>query len=198
MISSTSLPKKWLTSSSRGTQSRKSNNIFKKVMLHVLPEIIDKFIISQNRKEKNKKRKKEHVPCGCAQFFISISEIKVIKNRQRPTFPGSFPPSIIGAKELNFCVRDGNRCSLPAIVTGFSFLLKVLCTFKTEYIISCIFKNHWSSVRPISIGQLNALLHLHLRPINVVVFHGSYLNGGNLILWGASHLDAFSAYPVRR
>ena len=38
-----------------------------------------------------------------------------------------------------------------------------------------IFKNHWSSVRPISIGQLNALLHLHLRPINVVVFHGSYL-----------------------
>ena len=118
MISSTSLPKKWLTSSSRGTQSRKSNNIFKKVMLHVLPEIIDKFIISQNRKEKNKKRKKEHVPYGCAQFFISISEIKVIKNRQRPTFPGSFPPSIIGAKELNYCVRDGNRCILPAIVTG--------------------------------------------------------------------------------
>ena len=46
-----------------------------------------------------------------------------IKNWQRPTFPGSFPPSIIGAKELNFCVRDGNRCGLPAIVTGF-FLLK--------------------------------------------------------------------------
>ena len=40
-------------------------------------------------------------------------------NRQRPTFPGSFPPSIIGAKELNFCVRDGNRCDLLAIVTGF-------------------------------------------------------------------------------
>ena len=45
---------------------------------------------------------------------------RAIKNRQRPTFPGSFPPSIIGAKELNFCVRDGNRCGLPAIVTGFS------------------------------------------------------------------------------
>ena len=38
-----------------------------------------------------------------------------------------------------------------------------------------MYENHWSSVRPISIGQLNALLHLHLRPINVVVFHGSYL-----------------------
>ena len=33
---------------------------------------------------------------------------------------GSFPPSIIGAKELNYCVRDGNRCDLLAIVTGFS------------------------------------------------------------------------------
>ena len=42
------------------------------------------------------------------------------KNRQRPTFPGSFPPSIISAKELNYCVRDGNRCDLLAIVTGFS------------------------------------------------------------------------------
>ena len=38
-------------------------------------------------------------------------------NGRRPTFPGSFPPSIIGAKELNYCVRDGNRCDLLAIVT---------------------------------------------------------------------------------
>ena len=30
--------------------------------------------------------------------------------RQRLTFPGSRPPSIISAKELNYCVRDGNRC----------------------------------------------------------------------------------------
>ena len=52
------------------------------------------------------------------------------KNRQRPTFPGSFPPSIIGAKELNFCVRDGNRCVLPAIVTGFIRIL--ISTFKPE------------------------------------------------------------------
>ena len=46
--------------------------------------------------------------------------------RQRPTFPGSLPPSIISAKELNFCVRYGNRCDLLAIVTGF-----LACLFRT-------------------------------------------------------------------
>ena len=118
-----------------------------------------------------------------------------IKNRQRPTFPGSFPPSIIGAKELNYCVRDGNRCILPAIVTG---LRVPFVPSKLKSIKSHILLNHWSSFRPISIGQLNVSLRLHLRPINVIVSHGSYLKGGNLFLWGASHLDAFSAYPVRR
>ena len=41
-----------------------------------------------------------------------------IKNfRQRPTLPPSFPGSTIGAKELNFRVRDGNGCFLFAIAT---------------------------------------------------------------------------------
>ena len=48
-----------------------------------------------------------------------LFRIVLYSNWQRPTFPGSFPPSIIGAKELNFCVRDGNRCDLLAIVTRF-------------------------------------------------------------------------------
>ena len=48
--------------------------------------------------------------------------------------------------------------------------------------------------RAISTGQLNALLHLHLRPIDVVVYYGSQ---GYLVLRGASRLDAFSGYPVR-
>ena len=48
--------------------------------------------------------------------------------------------------------------------------------------------------RAISTSQLNALLRLHLWPIDVVVYHGSQ---GYLVLRGASRLDAFSGYPVR-
>ena len=48
--------------------------------------------------------------------------------------------------------------------------------------------------RTISTGQLNALLHLHLRPIDEVVYLGPQ---GYLVLRGASRLDAFSGYPVR-
>ena len=54
----------------------------------------------------------------------------------------------------------------------------------------------WLSPRPISTSQLHASLHFHPRPIYLVVFKGSYfLRMGNLILEGASRLDAFSAYP---
>jgi hypothetical protein len=55
------------------------------------------------------------------------------------------------------------------------------------------------SPRPIRIRQLNALLRLHLGPIYLVIYKGSYSHEGmgNLILRGASRLDAFSAYPVR-
>ncbi len=48
--------------------------------------------------------------------------------------------------------------------------------------------------RTISTSQLSTLLHLHLWPIDVVVFHGPQ---GDLVLKGASRLDAFSGYPVR-
>src|SRR4029077_14429234 len=56
-----------------------------------------------------------------------------------------------------------------------------------------------SSPRPISTAQLKGLLPLHLRPINQLVSLGSYpVNPvGDLILEWASHLDAFSAYPIR-
>ena len=54
----------------------------------------------------------------------------------------------------------------------------------------------------ISTAQLNTLLYLHLRPIKQVVYLRPYplpLRGrmGDLILERASHLDAFSAYPLK-
>src|ERR1700685_2088273 len=56
------------------------------------------------------------------------------------------------------------------------------------------------AARPISIARLNPLRGLHLRPIDVVVYNGSYGGSrptGYLVLGGASRLDAFSVYPVR-
>ena len=54
--------------------------------------------------------------------------------------------------------------------------------------------------RAISIGKLHTLLRFHTQPINVVVYNdpsGELNSQGDLILRGASRLDAFSAYPVR-
>ena len=48
--------------------------------------------------------------------------------------------------------------------------------------------------RAISTGQLRGLLPFHLRPIDVVVYHGSWRD---LVLRRVSRLDAFSGYPVR-
>ena len=54
--------------------------------------------------------------------------------RQRPTFPGSFPPSIIGTTELNFRVRDGNGCDLCVITTEYLISMHNFrsCTLKIE------------------------------------------------------------------
>jgi hypothetical protein len=51
-----------------------------------------------------------------------------------------------------------------------------------------------SADRAISTGQLRGLPRFHLRPIDVVVFHGSRRD---LVLRRVSRLDAFSGYPVR-
>ena len=48
--------------------------------------------------------------------------------------------------------------------------------------------------RAISTGQLRGLPRFHLRPIDVVVYHGSRRD---LVLRRVSRLDAFSGYPVR-
>ena len=64
--------------------------------------------------------------------------------------------------------------SVKQIFFLFFFISSSLSTF-VKFSISILFLSFLrSSPRPISIGQLNTLLHLHLRPIYLVVFKGSY------------------------
>ena len=56
------------------------------------------------------------------------------------------------------------------------------------------------AARPISTGKLKALLPVHTRPINLVVYKGSLdplARMGNLVLGSVSRLDAFSVYRIR-
>ncbi len=60
-------------------------------------------------------------------------------------------------------------------------------------------ENEPSSPRPISTGLLRLSPAFQIRPINLVVYQGSYsLKGmGEFISRSASRLDAFSGYPIR-
>src|SRR6266576_3579029 len=117
----------------------------------------------------------------------------VQRSRRRPTLPGGCPPSTIGAGGLNCSVRNGKRCT-PAAITAENCQARV-------HPQNSIAAPTCSKSRPraISTGPLNALLRLHVPPIDVVVYHGPYsLEGmGGLILRWASRLDAFSGYPIQ-
>ena len=88
--------------------------------------------------------------------------------------------STMGAGAFHGRVRNGIGCSHPAITTR-SAKCK-LNNFKK--LVSCAMphltmgtSNENNQVnRAISTGKLHALPHLHTRPINVVVFHGSQGN----------------------
>ena len=73
---------------------------------------------------------------------------------------------------------------------GFVIRAELLFEFK---------QNSSRGPRSISIGQLNTLLHLHLRPIKLVVYERPYSFEmmGYLILRCTSRLDAFSVYYIR-
>ena len=139
-------------------------------------------------------------------------------SRRLPIFTRRFQRTIFGTSELNFCVRNGNRWNLTVIVTDQYDWFSITFLF---YFVQCFLKdvpsklnNHcysifsltlrvsselWSSPRSISTHLLNGSLHLHIVPINLVVYKGSYLikSVGYLIFGSASRLDAFSVYPIR-
>ncbi len=124
-----------------------------------------------------------------------------IRNRRRPTLPGTVVPSTIGAGGLNFRVRDGNGWGPSAKAT------EICCQRAKDPTVSpsrTLLRARTTLKRPspraISTGRLNTLPCLHLQPINVVVYHGPYQVNpvGEFISEEASRLDAFSGYLVRR
>ena len=117
--------------------------------------------------------------------------------------------STIGAEGFHGRVRDGIGCLAPRYghqagkpcpraggdlchVNGGGSVLRPpagLAAARGRYCVGVSSAN-----RAISTGQLRGLPRFHLRPIDVVVFHGSRRD---LVLRRVSRLDAFSGYPVR-
>ena len=109
------------------------------------------------------------------------TRLRTEKSRRRPTLPGGYPPSTIGAGGLNCRVRNGNGCLSAAIATGNCALSRARgrCrgTVRARHDRRAVTPERsiastskFPSPRPISTGQLNALPHVHFRPINVVVW----------------------------
>ncbi len=103
--------------------------------------------------------------------------------------PGVSPP--LSSPDTNYSITSVSILQEEFFVVGCG------CPLKTG-------PRMWGDVsglspRPIRTRRLNALPRLHLGPIDLVISEGSYPAGpvGNLILRGASRLDAFSAYPGR-
>ncbi len=65
-----------------------------------------------------------------------------------------------------------------------SCMIHVPSKHHTKSFLSNHFSISWSSPRPISTSQLHALLHFHPKPINLVVFKGSYSYDGISYLEG--------------
>ena len=87
-------------------------------------------------------------------------------------------------------------CAQTYVPIRLNALLSASCTLKTEqgFLPKLTYK---TSI--ISTAQLKTLQPVHLPPIYLVVFQGSYwlIAMGDLILRRASHLDAFSGYPCQ-
>ena len=98
--------------------------------------------------------------------------------------PTRKPCSTIGSGGLNCRVRDGNGWSPSDKATGkleaFAYAQVVSSarmvprsTLAFVESVKQLEEKNDQAARAISIGQLSALLRVHLRPINVVVFDGS-------------------------
>ena len=105
---------------------------------------------------------------------------------QLPILARGDPLTTIGVTKLNFCVRNGNRCSLCAIATTLFCENLVLSKLDNIFISENATFLTWLSPRPISNGPLHASRHFHFHPIYLIISEGSYFPEGN----GKSHLEA--------
>ena len=81
---------------------------------------------------------------------FSVVIFSIYSFRQLSTFPGSHPPSIIDVKELNFCVRYGNRWILLAIVTESVCVTNTNICNVTSRVVSLALQNIGNSIAAVS------------------------------------------------
>ena len=121
-----------------------------------------------------------------------------------------FGRSTMGAGGFHGRVRDGIGCGPPAVATrssgpppgslpgGGAAGLGAVCVCAGggagRGAVGRLPRAGVRAARAIRTGRLSASPRVHPRPIDVMVSHGPR---GDLILRGASRLDAFSGYPVR-
>ena len=75
----------------------------KKIYIRIFYHNVEKKSIIEKKEQKKK---------------ASFRDALIIK-RQQSIFPGGHPPSILGANELNYRVRNGNGWDLAAISTAY-------------------------------------------------------------------------------
>ena len=101
---------------------------------------------------------------------------------RRPTLPGRCHPSTIGAKRLYFCVRNGYRCFPLAIIAILSINLFTVKSIPGQAYDRLVFLS---------------FMYYYTSTWNLSTTFSSWGLQRNLILRGASCLDAFSTYPCR-
>ena len=84
-----------------------------------------------------------------------------------PLFGRGLPPCL----KADNCIGSNSEKFVRSAV---SVLVEIFVPYFRSVFVSFYLFFLRSSPRPISIGQLHALLRFHLRPINLVVFKGSY------------------------
>src|SRR5437588_543845 len=129
----------------------------------------------------------------CWRCAAPTAHRDVKRNRRRPTLPGPCEPSTIGAEGLNCSVRNGKRCFPLAIATGNWWRPPLGGPSKLHSAnarASGI--NHPSSPRPISTGLLHTSPCFQIRPINLVIFQGSYS------LKGMGELISYAVFCLKK